>query len=564
MTPNPHHRRRGLPRTEAEAQARAAQPAPAPPASNSAAPDPADSNSAPAAEAEAAVSQSSEPKPSTTAASQHSAAGAAPRRRQGLPRTEAEAAARAAEPETAAPTPAEAAQPASARPASAQQSPAAPEPQPFTAVGLPPHRPGRRRGLPRSEAEAEARKAEAQRSAPEPETPGAEASAPASTPVPTPTPARRRGLGATPVPAPAAEKSQDLLTGKPAGKVSEAAGALASGTPTPTPAEAKASAGAGAGAGAGGEVSVAPKPQRAPARTLAGRTLRQWGVLAAAGAGGVVVLAVILVLSARWFLGTSAGTSFLESYPGQYSQPDAPGGYPPWLNWAHFFNAFLMILIIKTGIQIRTEARPQAYWTPKWNKKRKISLTIWLHQALDLLWVLNGVIFVILLLTTGYWERVVPTSWDVFPNALSAGLQYASLDWPTHGEWAHYNSLQELAYFTTIFIAAPLAILTGVRMSGLWPANNQALNKAFPVEAARAVHFPVMIYFTAFILVHVILVFATGALRNLNLIYTGQDATNWTGFWLFALSLAVIIAAALATRALVVAPIASLFGRVGR
>ncbi|WP_202923012.1 cytochrome b/b6 domain-containing protein, partial [Nesterenkonia haasae] len=285
---------------------------------------------------------------------------------------------------------------------------------------------------------------------------------------------------------------------------------------------------------------------------------------AAAGLGGVVVLAALLVLGSQWFLGTETGREFLGRYPGQYQQPDVPTGYPWWLNWAHFFNAFLMVLVIKTGIQIRRETKPEAHWTPKWNRKRRISLTIWTHNALDLLWVLNGVVFVILLAATGYWSRVVPTSWDAFPNALSAVLQYLSLDWPTAGEWAHYNSAQELAYFTTIFIAAPLAIATGVRMSGLWPDDRQALNKAFPLPLARAVHFPVMVYFVVFIAIHIILVFATDALRNLNQIYTGQDATNWTGFWLFVLSLVVIIGGALATRATIMAPVASLFGRVGR
>src|SRR5699024_70259 len=143
--------------------------------------------------------------------------------------------------------------------------------------------------------------------------------------------------------------------------------------------------------------------------------------------------------------------------------------------------------------QTRTETRPAAYWTPRRNKKPKISLTIWLHNGLDLLWALNVVIFVVLLFATGYWQREGPTSWEVFPYALSAGLHYIPLDWPTLGDWAHYNSLQELAYFPTIFIAAPLAILTGLRMSGLWPSHNQRLNKLVPVELARAVHFPVMI-----------------------------------------------------------------------
>lgn len=326
--------------------------------------------------------------------------------------------------------------------------------------------------------------------------------------------------------------------------------------PSPTPAEAKTGTGQ----------FTAPKPAKTqPAqKTFLNRTGKQWALIGPVSLGIIIVVAAAAVLLSRWLLGTEAVADFVERYPGQYPQPDAPGGYPPWLNWAHFFNAFLMVLIIKTGIQIRTEARPAAYWTPKWNNKRKISLTIWLHNGLDLLWVLNGAAFVLLLFITGYWQRVVPTSWEIFPNALSAGLQYASLDWPTSVDWAHYNSLQELAYFTTIFIAAPLAILTGVRMSGLWPAKNERLNKLVPVELARAVHFPVMIYFTVFILIHLFLVLATDALRNLNQIYTGTDAQNWTGFWLFALSVAVIVAGAFLARALFVAPIASLFGRVGR
>lgn len=331
--------------------------------------------------------------------------------------------------------------------------------------------------------------------------------------------------------------------------------------PSPTPAEAKTGAGQYTG-----PKPAAPKPTKTqPAqKTFLNRTGKQWALIGPVSLGIIIVVAAAAVLVSRWLLGTEPVADFVERYPGQYPQPDAPGGYPAWLNWAHFFNAFLMVLIIKTGIQIRTEARPAAYWTPKWNRKRKISLTIWLHNGLDLLWVLNGAAFVLLLLITGYWQRVVPTSWEIFPNALSAGLQYASLDWPTSVDWAHYNSLQELAYFTTIFIAAPLAILTGVRMSGLWPAKNGRLNTLVPVELARAVHFPVMIYFTAFILVHLFLVLATDALRNLNQIYTGDDAQNWTGFWLFALSVAVIVAGAFLARALFVAPIASLFGRVGR
>ena len=81
------------------------------------------------------------------------------------------------------------------------------------------------------------------------------------------------------------------------------------------------------------------------------------------------------------------------------------------------------------------------------------------------------------------------------------------------------------------------------------------------MEWARAVHFPVMLYFVLFILVHVSLVFATGALRNLNHMYAAPDVVNWAGFWLFAAAI-VITAAGCAARPLVLAPIARLFGKV--
>jgi thiosulfate reductase cytochrome b subunit len=288
------------------------------------------------------------------------------------------------------------------------------------------------------------------------------------------------------------------------------------------------------------------------------------------GGAGLLYAAAMAVLAVRWLLSTQWGADFLAAYPGEYHLPEgAPVGIPAWLGWQHFFNVFLMVLIIRSGLRVRTEKRPTAFWSPRNNNRRKISLNLWFHQSLDILWLVNGVAFVVLLFVTGQWMRIVPTSWEVFPNAVSAALQYVSLDWPTENGWVNYNSLQQLAYFATVFIAAPLAVITGVRMSGVWPKNAAGLNKAYPVEWARAVHFPVMLYFVAFIAVHVFLVLATGALRNLNHMYAAQGsvdpdayADNWTGFWFFVASLVVIAAAWIAARPLVLAPIARLFGKV--
>lgn len=276
----------------------------------------------------------------------------------------------------------------------------------------------------------------------------------------------------------------------------------------------------------------------------------------------LVVVAAIAVVAARWLVGLESVQDFIGRYPGEYELPEsAPTGFPAWLGWQHFFNMFFLFLIIRTGIQVNRERRPDGYWTSHRGGK-KISLTLWIHLVLDLLWIINGAIFYVLLFVTGQWMRLVPTSWEVFPNAVSAGLQYLSLDWPTHNSWVNYNSLQELTYFVTVFIAAPLAIVTGLRLSQYWPKKNRALDRIVPIGVARKLHFPLMIYFVVFTVIHVILVFATGALRNLNHMYAAQDATNWTGFWLFVLSLVAVVAALIAVRPSLVAPLAQKFGRV--
>jgi thiosulfate reductase cytochrome b subunit len=314
----------------------------------------------------------------------------------------------------------------------------------------------------------------------------------------------------------------------------------------------------------------APAPS-APSQTGAKRygrlTAKQWIGSSVVGVLAIIGAATIVVQLTRWFLGLDFMQDFLATYPGETPLPEgAPVGFPAWLGWQHFFNVFLIVLIIRSGLQVRTERRPPAYWTPRWSKggQGRISLNLWFHQSLDILWLVNGLVFVVLLFATGQWMRVVPTSWEVIPNAVSAGLQYLSLDWPLEDGWVNYNSLQVLAYFATIFIAAPLAAITGVRMSGLWPKNATTLNRIYPVEWARAVHFPVMLYFVAFIVVHVTLIFLTGALRNLNHMYAAQDAGGWLGFWIFVASIVVIAAAWVAARPTVLAPIAGLFGKVGR
>ena len=304
-----------------------------------------------------------------------------------------------------------------------------------------------------------------------------------------------------------------------------------------------------------------------PAKT----PMNQWLKLGAAIAAAVLLLLAVVLL-ARWLRTLPGVQEFLLRYPGHTELPaDAPVGLPAWLGWQHFLNGFFLVLIIRSGWQIRTTGRPTAYWKRRntgllktRNPPTKISLELWFHLSLDALWVLNGIIFMVLLFATGQWLRIVPTSWDIFPNALATVLQYASLNWPTENGWVNYNALQVLTYFVVVFIAAPLAILSGLRMSAAWPRNAGRLNRFYPIQAARRIHYPVMLFFVLFIIVHVTLVLATGALRNLNHMYAARDDVSWVGFWIFAASLAVMVAAWFLARPLFLRPVAALTGSVTR
>lgn len=288
---------------------------------------------------------------------------------------------------------------------------------------------------------------------------------------------------------------------------------------------------------------------------------------------GLLLCAIALAQHLR---AMPAVEAFIQRHPGTGYAVQLADPPPGWLCVQHFFNLFVMIFIVRAGLQILAD-HPRLYWTrhstpgkewfrfqkpvpadPLWTAKQDsvtlpkhvglpglrhtIGLARWWHLGCDVLWLGNGIVFYVLLFWSGEWQRIVPTSWQVFPDALSVLIQYLSLDWQVEGAQRAYNGLQVLAYFVTVFVAAPLALVTGLGMSPALSTRFRWISKPLSIQVARSLHFLVLCWFLVFIVIHVTLVFTTGLLQNLNLMYAGSHDTGWTGFWLFLGSMVLVVA----------------------
>jgi DMSO/TMAO reductase YedYZ molybdopterin-dependent catalytic subunit/thiosulfate reductase cytochrome b subunit len=269
---------------------------------------------------------------------------------------------------------------------------------------------------------------------------------------------------------------------------------------------------------------------------------------------------------------------FIARYPGVPASAEAvTSGFPAWLRLLHFLNLFFMTFIVRAGVQILAD-HPRLYWkrdcTPgtEWFRFQKavpadriwtakddavtlpgwlgipgirhsIGLARWWHFSTTLFWMINGIVFYVLLFATDQWLRLVPTTWEVFPNAVSTALQYLSLAFPAEESWTRYNSLQQLFYFVTAFVAAPISILTGFMQS---PAiSNRAgwFGRVLNRQRARSIHFLALWWFLLFILGHVTLVFITGARASLNMMFAGVHDASWNGAAAFVPAMLLVAAA---------------------
>src|ERR1700684_671617 len=157
---------------------------------------------------------------------------------------------------------------------------------------------------------------------------------------------------------------------------------------------------------------------------------------------GIIIFGLI---AAAWLQYLLIGLPVNPDLVPYSTTPEYPKGFPMWINLSHWVNFFFLVLIMRSGLSILVD-HPRLYWNngcdpetnwirftplkkPKdksWTAKedaRYISPvaslpgyrhTIGIARSWHFLtvpfFVLNGVVFIILLFCTHQWQRLVPLS----------------------------------------------------------------------------------------------------------------------------------------------------------
>ena len=175
---------------------------------------------------------------------------------------------------------------------------------------------------------------------------------------------------------------------------------------------------------------------------------------------------------------------------------------PLWMRVTHWVNAVAVIIMILSGWRIYNAS-------PIFPFKFPPSLTMggWLggaiqwHFAAMWLLVLNGLIYLILCLSTGrFRKKLLPVSAAAFVADARAALSGKL----SHDDISKYNAVQKVAYLA-IIVDLIVLVLSGL---AIWKSVQFPLLRILMggYDTARVVHFAAMSFAVAFLVVHVVMV----------------------------------------------------------
>ena len=146
--------------------------------------------------------------------------------------------------------------------------------------------------------------------------------------------------------------------------------------------------------------------------------------------------------------------------------------------------------------------------------------------------VLNGLAYLAFGLLGGHIRRDLwPTLDQLKPSHVWHEIvEHARLRFPKGEAAKRYNVLQKLAYLGVALVALPLMVATGLTMSpGFDAAAPWLLDLFGGRQSARSIHFICASLVVLFVVVHLVMVVASGTWNNIRSMITGRYAIDLEG-----------------------------------
>jgi thiosulfate reductase cytochrome b subunit len=148
-----------------------------------------------------------------------------------------------------------------------------------------------------------------------------------------------------------------------------------------------------------------------------------------------------------------------------------------------------------------------------------------LHFLAAWLFVLPGALYLLAGVFTGHiWRHILPRPAELTPRRFWKDVvEHARLRIAASAGGPPYGLLQKCAYFSVVFFALPIAVVTGLAMS-------PAVTAAYPFlsgisgghQSARTIHFIAFVVLMLFLLAHVLMIIKSGFRRQMRAMTIGK------------------------------------------
>ena len=198
--------------------------------------------------------------------------------------------------------------------------------------------------------------------------------------------------------------------------------------------------------------------------------------------------------------------------------------HPSWIRWTHWVNFPLLSVMIWSGILIYwanpSESPPffpKSFYEVLGLKQR---LAEGMAYHLTLMWVfaLNGFLYLVYTLGSGYWRALWPSAldWRNLPRVVLHDLGIRKSTVPQ----GKFNAAQKISYCGVLFMGV-LSVITGIAIHKPVQASFIA-GLLGSYETARRIHFYLTLGYVAFFGIHVLQV-ARAGWNNFRSMVTGWE-----------------------------------------